>query len=440
MNSSDQNITYDSSSPQNHDDDQIDCSGQNANSPLCRERSDALYEIRINKELREKLILLNVESWGNPKFGILIEMTKEAESLFSQEYFGSSAIKYREINTDFGDLVSMGEELIENYLKSGFDYLDSESSQEAIDEFEKALSIQADNNNALKGIRKAQALDELLPIIDEINIHISIGELDEATVKMKRAIKLDQENQKLLRLQSILKKNIEDATFNKYVTDGYSFLDAEIFADAISAFESALALKPESKAAKTGLFETNVKYRNAKINSFFAHAKNMEEREDWANAKESYNQILLMSNTNADAKIGRERIEQYISIESQMDRYISKPERLSSRDVMIEAIKFESRLNDLPLGPRMKKKFDTIKSSLDDLSKKYEINVFSDGKSEVSIQRAGSLGKFKEISITLRPGEYTFIAKRSGYKTVMKTIMIINAESFELFCSERILR
>ena len=440
MISSSQNINYDSASNQSQENDQIDCSGENSDSPLCRERSDALIQIRINKDLREKLISLNVESWGNPKFDNLLKMISEAEDLFSKEYFGSSAIKYREINSDLVDLVSTSEGLIENYLKDGFDYLDSERSQDAIDEFERALLIQSDNSDALNGISKAKVLDELLSIMDEISIHISIGELNEASLKMKQAMELDQENQKLIKLQSSLQEMLENAAFNRYITEGYSFLDRDLFDNAIKSFESALALNPESKSAKTGLFETNVKYRNARVKNFYEHAKDMEKKENWSSAKESYEQILLIDDNNADAKIGRARIEQYISIEEQMDRYISKPERLSSRDVMIEVLKFESRLNNLMLGPRMNEKFDKIKSLIEDLSMKYQIILFSDGKSEVSIKRAGSLGKFSEISIALRPGEYTFIAKRSGYKTVLKTILITNEESLEIYCNEKILR
>jgi hypothetical protein len=53
-----------------------------------------------------------------------------------------------------------------------------------------------------------------------------------------------------------------------------------------------------------------------------------------------------------------------------------------------------------------------------------DVQILSDGSTEVAIQRVGALGAFHEKSLALRPGSYIVVGKRRGYRDVRKTLLV----------------
>ena len=82
--------------------------------------------------------------------------------MFSQEYFGKSAENYAKANNGLIDLINESSIMLEQYILSGFEYLAKEKISEAIEEFNKALAIEAENVQAKEGINRATVLDNLL--------------------------------------------------------------------------------------------------------------------------------------------------------------------------------------------------------------------------------------------------------------------------------------
>ena len=66
------------------------------------------------------------------------------------------------------------------------------------------------------------------------------------------------------------------------------------------------------------------------------------------------------------------------------------------------------------------------------------LTIFSDSKTEVSIQRSSNLGKFSTLQVKLTPGNYQLIGKRKGYVTVRKKIELTEDSKAEIFCKEKI--
>ena len=112
--------------------------------------------------------------------------------------------------------------------------------------------------------------------------------------------------------------------------------------------------------------------------------------------------------------------------------------RNNCNDCNNELETYSSDSEELKLGPRLQSKINSLISTLDQYSIRVKLQLISDGKTTITIQRAGNLGKFINKELRLPPGKYTFIGKRSGYKTVRKTIEINNNTTLELVCFQRI--
>src|SRR5690606_41549400 len=71
------------------------------------------------------------------------------------------------------------------------------------------------------------------------------------------------------------------------------------------------------------------------------------------------------------------------------------------------------------------------------------ITLVSDGLTEVMLYRVGRLGTFTTHELELRPGNYTVVGSRDGYRDVRRTFTIVpgrEPEPIRVICSERIWR
>jgi len=69
------------------------------------------------------------------------------------------------------------------------------------------------------------------------------------------------------------------------------------------------------------------------------------------------------------------------------------------------------------------------------------LSVQSDELTEVTVYRVGRLGTFERQRLQLRPGTYTVVGSRRGYRDVRHTLVIVAGEipnPLTVRCEERI--
>jgi hypothetical protein len=65
----------------------------------------------------------------------------------------------------------------------------------------------------------------------------------------------------------------------------------------------------------------------------------------------------------------------------------------------------------------------------------------SDGLTDVTVYRVGALGMFAATQVELRPGTYTVIGSRDGYRDVRRTFTVLPGRTLppiNVVCAERI--
>jgi hypothetical protein len=418
--------------------EKIICTEEWEYSPICKERTEALIEIKKYSELKEKLVSLNVQIWAEKEYTDLIETSKKSEELFKQEYFGNSAESYAEVNEGFTDLITQSSKILEDYIRSGFKKLEVNKSTEAIVYFDRALAIEEENIQAQEGRSRAIVLDKLLSIINEIKILIEINDLDTAKNKIEKALQLDNKNNEVVLLNKKLQVLLNQKEFDINITEGYINIEANNFSKALDSFQRAFDLEPSSQAAISGIFETKQIIKTNKIKELQKQALNFENQEQWKLALIAYNEIISINTNYQDAISGVLKANKMILLESEIGRLLSQPIRLESPDVAIEARNIISTSEKLKLGPGIQLKINSLIAILDKYSSRVKLQLISDGKTTITILKAGNIGKFKNKELQLSPGKYTFIGKRSGYKTIRKIIEIKKDSKLEITCFQRI--
>jgi hypothetical protein len=59
-----------------------------------------------------------------------------------------------------------------------------------------------------------------------------------------------------------------------------------------------------------------------------------------------------------------------------------------------------------------------------DFSTPVEVRLLSDGQTEVVVFKVGAIGKFDSHALVLRPGTYTVVGRRQGYRDVRHQLVV----------------
>jgi hypothetical protein len=122
--------------------------------------------------------------------------------------------------------------------------------------------------------------------------------------------------------------------------------------------------------------------------------------------------------------------------------YLAKPHVLESDQMLANAILLlEEASSAEPEGPQLA----ALVAKLDHLIKNAKTPVpvilESDNLTEVAVYGVGRLGKFDAYRLNLRPGNYTVVGTRDGYKDVRLQMVVKPGGPelrFSVQCSEKI--
>ncbi len=92
-------------------------------------------------------------------------------------------------------------------------------------------------------------------------------------------------------------------------------------------------------------------------------------------------------------------------------------------------------------GPRLTSQVQDLGRLVDLASTPIAVRIESDQLTDVTLYRVGALGQFAAKSVELRPGTYTAIGSRDGYRDVRRTFTIVPGRDLPLIsviCSEPI--
>lgn len=416
----------------------IDCSGANRKSPLCVEREEALDAIKDLNKTKDNLLGLNVEIWSQEEYSLILIKEQEGKALFDQGFYGKAKFSYQAAIKDTKELIKKGRNLFSNYSKEGFNLLDQEKDEEAKILFEKALIIIPSDKNALNGLQRASVLKEVIKFQKEYEIFIKVDDYDNAFQSVRNAIKLDSTNQKTKNLKVKLDKLIQERNLGLAIDEGYFYLENNDYKNARDSFERAIKIDNFSQPALTGIDLVTEVEKREKINSDRLMAERYFREEKFLKAVNYYSSILQIDSSMGFAATGLSRSNEYINLEERMDKYLNRPDRVSSKAVFLEASNLSVRIKSFKFGKRLTKKRKDLNSLLAQYSSLVTLRLSSDNKTQILIQNGQDLGIFLNKEINLYPGKYTFIGKRKNYVTVRRIIEISETTSLYLSCQEKI--
>ena len=233
-----------------------------------------------------------------------------------------------------------------------------------------------------------------------------------------------------------------DESFGRAMSDGLRALERGAPAEAKVAFLKAKDLNPSSPSVLDGLARAEAGLVLQGIADHLRRATALEKEEDWAAAATHYQRVLALDPALDDAVRGRERAIGRARLASRLDGYLGHPHRLSTQEVLREAsIALEEAREIEPAGPKLEGQRARLAKLIADYSHPVQVELKSDGLTEIVVYRVGTLGTFTQRRLELRPGRYTVVGSREGYRDVRRTLAVEAGKeppTLTVLCEEKI--
>jgi serine/threonine protein kinase len=221
-----------------------------------------------------------------------------------------------------------------------------------------------------------------------------------------------------------------ETDWTRAMSEGHAALDRGEFAEARAAFSRAEAARPGTPSAADGLARAEEGLKTEALSLHEARGAAAEAREDWRGALVEYDAALKLEPQVAFAVGGRSRSLRRAELDERLGVFLKRPERLSAEAVAREAeLTLDKARDAVPSGRRLQEQVASLERLLREARTPVEVRLQSDGLTDVTVLRVGALGAFREKSLTLRPGSYVVMGKRSGYRDARKTLVVTHAQS-----------
>src|SRR6185503_7091135 len=375
--------------------------------------------------LTDELKRLNVEAWASEDWAKYQQLSEAGDNAFLADDFSTSAASYGEAKTLGEALKARAATTIDESLAAAGSALAAGDSELALQKYDVVLAVEPTHARAAAGRARAERLPEVLTLVQRANVEVARGELQTALATYREALAIDANWPAAHAGVDQVNRMVRDAEYERRLSAGFGLLSSEDFGGARREFEAALALKPGSREATDGIVQAEEGAKLAQIKLAEVRALAFERRELWSQAIELYRNVLAGDGTLLFAQEGLERAQQRAGLDAKLVNLIDNPTLLFGDQVLADArALLETAGAETDQGPRLKSQIAKLGELVEMASKPLPVRLESDQLTTVTLYRVGALGAFAAKDLELRPGTYTVIGSRDGYRDVRKTFTV----------------
>jgi tetratricopeptide (TPR) repeat protein len=285
--------------------------------------------------------------------------------------------------------------------------------------------IEPSNEVARRNLERAETLDAVLRLMESGQNHEKNNRFAFALADYQAALELDPESTAVSTALYRVKEEIAGQQFQKLMSDGLTAYHNAEYQSARAKLLKAKSFRPDSREVKEALLQVDEAIRLDNIEKLRRKAIAAEQTEDWEQALKSYLMVLRIDPNLSFALQGKERSLEQIRIAKRMSFFLEKPETMESNQQLQNAILVIEEAASLePRGPRFNARMDQLKALVDVYRTPARVMFESDNFTEVAVYKVGKLGRFTTHELSLRPGQYTVVGTRDGYKDVRRNIIV----------------
>jgi len=363
--------------------------------------------------------------WGGEDFAAA--KTRAAESVGARDAGNLTLARERlaEASLRLGRVEDAASAALAGELALGDRALAEGSQERAAQAYDLAARIDPGNARAALGQSRAKSLRGVLPLLADAANAESAHEYARAAADYTQALALDPQNAEARAGLARANASLGHDSYAKAAGEGFAALGAGRLDEARAAFERALALRPGGAEATEGLRRVNAAYSERRFDALREQGADLEAMERWKEAFALYSSALERDHSLAFAQEGASRAAARLRLGDSLEALIERPERLASPDVRAAAASLLQTAQEQPSpGPVLRGQIARLAALLPEYELPVRLSLVSDSFTKVAIPSVGSFGSFAKREIELKPGHYTVIGTRDGYRDVRREITV----------------
>ncbi len=380
---------------------------------------------RFENELRPQLSKIDLPAWDKTLSEKLNTIEKQAVQQFAASNYASAYSSITQLiklaEDSIADSQSQFAEAMQT-AKNAFDNYDYLNAKKAID---KALILDTSSADAKKLAERIAQLPEINDLLNQIKIANAENNRRQERDLINQLLKLVPEREALKQRAQQLTSAMNTDLFQQHINQAYQALENANIVAAQSALDKAKQLYPDRAEVRDLNQAIQQSVQAQELQKLQTAAANAEAADNWMAVQTHRRQIQTLQpadKANADQLAAANKI---VSLQQQMDAALAAPLRLSNQSAAsdAEALLFEAR-NFHNQSATLAAKSQQLASVLMAANQPVAVEVRSDNQTFISVRGVGNVGVTDAKTIQLKPGNYTFEGKRTGYKSKLKEVQV----------------
>jgi hypothetical protein len=409
---------------------------------LARERKAAQEILAQLLEQQFALEELGVEQWAAEDFAATKELAGAGDEQYRQQEFPTAQATYQQALDATLELISRADTVFEQQLAAGQEAIRSDQAEAAVTALELAVLIRPESMEAQQLLERALNLAPLLELLRQANDERDGDNLEAALALLQDATRLDPEHAGAKAQLRDIERAIARRDFNRAMTAGYAALDDGRYDEAERQFKSAQKILPAATEPQSALVQTQTSRTQAQIEAYRQRAEAAAAREAWNQAVAAYQEILDIDNTVVFARNGLADSKARAQLDRRLKQALEKPERLSNDRVYADTrALYQQALGLDKKGPLLREQLATLDQILEKAIIPVPVLLHSDEQTDVTVYKVAHLGTFRRQQLSLKPGIYTAVGVRKGYRDVRFKFTVDHTQQsqvVEIACKEPI--
>ena len=302
---------------------------------------------------------------------------------------------------------------------------DADNYEPALVQITEALRIRPDSAAAARLYAKIQTLPQVVAYLRAARTAVAENNPEAELRALEEVVKRDPERRGVRDRVTTLRSARQDERYRRAITRGLRAVEHGALDAARQHLTAAQRLF--SGRAETALLAEQLRAaeRHDQVERLLETARAAVASDDWEAALNAYRQAEQRAAGSAPAVQGRKTADHIVSLLKAVDAHLAAAHRLSSPHVAahVRTLVDES-LRVGHVSPKLVARTAELQQVLERYSRPIAVRVISDGKTRVSVRGVGRVGSVVSKVIHLKPGDYRFEGRRSGYRSKIVPVRI----------------
>ena len=375
--------------------------------------------LQIVLEAQESLQEFSVESWAAEAYAAALLIANTGDEAYRERQFVDAAAAYQEAATALAVLEDSIPERAQKARSETLAAIESGNSLAAQNGYEVLALLEPVDPELPRLLERIATIPEVGAALEIAAKSADMGDTAAAVKAALDAKATDPEHQRVAQLLAQYQEADALARFRAAMSAGYAALDAENFNEARAFFAKAGKIRPGASEPQSAQAELAAAKTAAKLRQLANTGKAQERDEAWADAVATYEEALSIDSTLIYARDGLKQAAPRAELAAALTAVLEDPERLVNTRALGAA---EAVLADAtaiaPRGPVLEAQIVELQKLLLWAKTPVAVTFTSDNQTDVTLLRVKRLGSFATSELTLRPGRYTALGVRNGFRDV----------------------